>query len=83
MDPLAALSLAGNIIQFVDFGGRLLGGAGEIYRSADGSLKVHDELELVATDLREQVAGCGVQCLEMTRQMSKTSVPMRRLILSS
>lgn len=50
MDPLTALSLAGNIIQFVDFGGRLLGGAGEIYHSAEGSLKVHDELELVATD---------------------------------
>jgi hypothetical protein len=55
MDPLTALSLAGNIIQFVDFGSRLLGRAAELYRSPTGSLSFHDELELVTTDLQTLV----------------------------
>jgi hypothetical protein len=55
MNPLSALSLAGTIIQFVDFGRKLLGGAVDIYRSASRSLAVNDEIELEATDLKELV----------------------------
>jgi hypothetical protein len=55
MDPLTALSLAGNIIQFVDFGSRLLRRAGEFYKSSVGSLTVDDELELVTVDLQTLV----------------------------
>ena len=56
MDPLSALSLAGNVIQFVDFGSKLLGKAGELYRSPVGSLAIHDELLLITTDLQALVA---------------------------
>ncbi len=49
---MAALSLAGNIIQFVDFGTRLLLRAGELYKSSIGSLAIHDEIELITTDLQ-------------------------------
>ena len=56
MDPLNALSLAGNVIQFVDFGNKLLGKAGELYRSPSGSLAVHDIVELITTDLRALIA---------------------------
>jgi hypothetical protein len=52
MDPLNALSLAGNVIQFVDFGSKLLKGAGELYRSPSGSLALHDEIEITTSDLR-------------------------------
>jgi hypothetical protein len=52
MDALTALAFAGNIIQFVDFGSRLLSQAEELYKSLAGSLTVNDELELVTTDLR-------------------------------
>jgi hypothetical protein len=55
MDPLAALSLAGNVIQFVDFGSRILGIADELYHSASGALAVNDELEFVTNDLRTLV----------------------------
>lgn len=55
MDPLTALSVAGTIIQFVDFGSKLLTHSVELYRSSRGSLKVHDELELVTGDLRSVV----------------------------
>lgn len=52
MDPLTALSLAGTIVQFVDFGCRLLAEGKELYRSTTGILTVNEELELATTDLR-------------------------------
>jgi hypothetical protein len=51
MDPLTALSLAGNIIQFVEFGCRLLSTGKKLYRSSAGSLTVNNEIELITTDL--------------------------------
>jgi hypothetical protein len=51
MDPLSALSLAGNIIQFVDFGARLFAEGQELYKSEAGKLKADEELELVINDL--------------------------------
>jgi hypothetical protein len=52
MDPLTALSAAGTIVQFVDFGTRLLSQATELYKSPVGTLRSNNELELVTTDLR-------------------------------
>jgi hypothetical protein len=51
MDPLTVISLVGNIVQFVDFGGKLLSNAIELYRSPVGKLAGHHQLELVTTDL--------------------------------
>ena len=56
MDPLTAFSLAGNIIQFVDFGTRLLSTTRALYRSSVGSLAIDDELELVTADLSILIA---------------------------
>ena len=53
MDPLTALSLAGNIIQFVDFGSKLLQKGHEIYNSVDGASIGNKELEAAAINLRE------------------------------
>jgi hypothetical protein len=52
MDPLTALSVAGTIVQFVDFGTKLLSQATELYKSPVGTLRSNNELELVTTDLR-------------------------------
>lgn len=52
MDPLTALSLAGTIVQFVDFGSKLLRDARGLYRSSSGALTANEELELVTADLR-------------------------------
>jgi hypothetical protein len=52
MDLITALSLAGNIVQFVDFGCQLLSQSRELYRSTQGSLAADDELHLVTVDLR-------------------------------
>lgn len=51
MDPLTALSLAGNIIQFVDFGTKLLSQGYELYKSTGGKLEVDEEVELITSDL--------------------------------
>lgn len=51
MDPLTALSVAGTIVQFVDFGSKLLSAAQDLYKSTSGSLTVNDEIELITSDL--------------------------------
>ena len=56
MDPFSALSLASNICQLLDFGGRLVSGSLELYRSHDGISSVHSEIEFIANDLTEM---CG------------------------
>ena len=53
MDPLSALSLASNVIQFVDFGARLVSGSREIYASADGSSSGNSQLEILTKDLTQ------------------------------
>jgi hypothetical protein len=52
MDPLSALSVAGTIIQFVDFGMKMLSSSVELYTSTQGSLKVSEELKLATGDLQ-------------------------------
>jgi hypothetical protein len=61
MAELAALSLAGNIVQFVDFGIRLFRDLNELYKSPEGAKAEHLELEAVTTDLK-----CLAQNLQQT-----------------
>ncbi|APA15642.1 hypothetical protein sscle_15g104120 [Sclerotinia sclerotiorum 1980 UF-70] len=51
MNPLDALSLAGTIIQFVDFSLKVIAGANELYKSGAESLNVHQQLGLAVDDL--------------------------------
>ncbi|PMD46947.1 hypothetical protein L207DRAFT_560602 [Hyaloscypha variabilis F] len=51
MDPLTAFSVAGTVIQFVDFGMKLISTTAELYWSADGALAVNKELDMAITDL--------------------------------
>ncbi|KAF2121231.1 hypothetical protein BDV96DRAFT_537854 [Lophiotrema nucula] len=59
MECLTALGLAANIIQFVEFGTRLLSEANEVYYSATGMTKENVETQEVADDLRK-LADCLV-----------------------
>lgn len=52
MDPLSALSLAGTIIQLVDFGNKLLSNSVKLYKANSGTLKAHEELKLAVGDLK-------------------------------
>ena len=51
MDPLTALSVAGTVVQFVDFSTKILSTARKLYHSKSGNLPYHEELEYVTTDL--------------------------------
>jgi hypothetical protein len=52
LDPLSAVALAGNVVQFVDFGVNLTSQGGEPSRSAEGALVENLELEAVYLSLR-------------------------------
>ncbi len=52
MDPITALSLAGNIITFIEFSAELLSNAHAISSSATGTLAENDDIERVTEDLR-------------------------------
>ena len=51
MDPFTALSVAGNIVQFVDFAVRIVAKGNHIYHSSDGLPDDHHDLEIVTEDL--------------------------------
>ncbi|KAE9381924.1 hypothetical protein N431DRAFT_539452 [Stipitochalara longipes BDJ] len=53
LDPMTALSLAGNIVQFVDFSTKLIVKGHELYTSCDGASVGNAELEVIAKDLQE------------------------------
>ena len=57
MDPFAALSLASNIVQFLDFGGKLISGVLQLYDAADGATSSNSVLEAISTDLDRLCAG--------------------------
>ncbi|KAF2138031.1 uncharacterized protein K452DRAFT_353274 [Aplosporella prunicola CBS 121167] len=61
MEALAAIGLAGNIAQFLDFGFRILSQSRELYRSGSGSLQENIDLENVTTDLERLVEGLAVK----------------------
>jgi DNA repair exonuclease SbcCD ATPase subunit len=51
MEPIAALSIASNIIQIVDFASRFVSRSQELYQSADGKLADHIVLDSAAQNL--------------------------------
>jgi hypothetical protein len=53
LDPLTALSVAGTIVQFVDFGIKLVSKSNELYNSTNGTSIGNAELEVIAEDLQE------------------------------
>jgi len=73
MDPLTALSLAGNVVQFVDFGCQLLSHSRELYRSPRGSLAADDEIHLVTVDLRALILKLRNTPIMVVRMHRKTS----------
>jgi hypothetical protein len=51
LDPITAIGVAGNIVQFVDFAIKLLSKSKEIYQSADGASVEYRSLEAIAANL--------------------------------
>jgi hypothetical protein len=57
LETLALLSLAGNIVQFVEIGSKAISAFREIHHSVEGSLRTNEELELIAKDLKNLLEG--------------------------
>jgi seryl-tRNA synthetase len=79
MDPLSALGLAANIVQFVDFGSKLLSGAYELRNSPNGQLEEHAELETITKSLlttsdnfKASVSKRGAACLSSNEKGLQT-----------
>jgi len=53
MESIAALSLASNVIQVVDFSARLVSKGYKVYKSVDGSLAENIDAEIIAKDLND------------------------------
>ena len=53
LDPFSALSLTGNIVQLVDFSGRVVAHVVELYKSSSGLIKEHIELSASARSLKQ------------------------------
>lgn len=59
MDPLTALSVAGTVVQFVDFGTKILIKTRQIISSAVGATAVNAESELLTQDLVQLIVKLG------------------------
>lgn len=87
MDPLTAVSLAANIIQFVDFTSKLVFSARSIWQSTTGSRAEDDELDLVAqsiTRLHENVVileRIPLASAKLTRR-EKSLLPLQQACVS-
>ena len=58
LEPLTAISIASAVVQFIDFGSKVVTRSSEIYRSSDGALQENTELENIireVTKLNEKV----------------------------
>jgi len=82
LDPMTALGLAGNIVQFVDFSIKLLGDAHEIHRSAQGSLQENLDIEAVAETMRKLQMKLRIQNDENIPIDSKAEDSLERLCSS-
>ena len=53
LDPLTAIVLVGNIVQFVDFGLKIFSKARQVHKSSTGTLPEEVDIERIAADLIE------------------------------
>lgn len=77
MDALTALSVASSVIQFVDFGSKLVSKSKKIYKSADGVLDSTVDTERLASDLTGLLVGLRRKLPEH-RILSSDTPPAQR-----
>lgn len=78
---MTALSVAGNIIQFVDFSIKLVAKSHELYKSADGATVGNAELEAKAKTLQELYGRLKSSYAEQssTTRLTDSDVALRKL----
>ncbi|KAF2677721.1 hypothetical protein K458DRAFT_395642 [Lentithecium fluviatile CBS 122367] len=86
MDPLTAVSLAANIVQFVEFSCKLVTSSGDFLQSTTGRLPEHDEVNLIAESLKslhEKTVCLSTVSLDLGRlnKHEKRLLPLREACL--
>ncbi len=88
MEALASIALAGNILQFAEFGVKVVSIAKEVYKSSTGSLPEHQELEVIVRDLEQHFSSfnsgvdtCGDPLILKLLETCKTLASELSLIL--
>lgn len=76
MDPLTALGLASNVVQFIDFGLKVISKARQLGESVDGTLKENSEIEDVTRRFIELLDGFGKRTTPLI--VSRALVPVHR-----
>ena len=88
LDPLSALSLASNVVQFIDFGNRLISEIQEIRQSASGLAKENIDFLFTAEAFRRKsdilfanpTDGIGSSSLPLSRSaLQEFAVPCRQV----
>lgn len=80
LDPWSALNVANSVVQFLDFGRKLVQGSVELYKSADGTLDRNALLDDLTTDLKEISIGLGGY--PQSPGATGNDVPLQRLARS-
>ncbi|KAI9777342.1 MAG: hypothetical protein M1839_008950 [Geoglossum umbratile] len=90
MEVLAAIGLAGNIIQFVDFSGKLISKTAEIHKSGTGALAENinieaatNDLALLSTKLHDSANSAGDTALQELCQSCNTIATELLTVLDS
>jgi len=64
LNPMSALALAANVVQFIDFSSKVVSKGCRIYLSVDGTLPKNLELEVVTNDLSRLAKGLKTHGLD-------------------
>lgn len=83
LDPLTALSVASSVIQFVDFGTKLISKGKEIYKSADGVLADHAEQAAISSRLADltRALSTSIDMSAATRELSPAENALKEVAL--
>lgn len=78
MESIAALGLASNIVQIIDFSSRIIAHGRQVYKSADGRTTEHAVLDDAARNLSELLN--SLRSFEKTQQERVATVANEQLI---
>ncbi|KAK4160717.1 hypothetical protein QBC43DRAFT_292730 [Cladorrhinum sp. PSN259] len=80
MEPLTALGLAAAVVQFTDFGVRLLTDSVRIYQSVDGQTLQHVQLARISDDLSQLARNIEEKAVNLT-QARRSLRPTERILV--
>jgi hypothetical protein len=83
MESLVTISLAGYIVQFVEFGAKLLKEAREFHKAKDGSSSISREIKTIVEDIKYQSGRIRHSCSQIRRSsfLPKKKIGFEQLTL--